>query len=371
MTQIRRFCDSSKCLPILTGLVLVVTVYNWTPEISGDDSNGRVQVNENAKLIPRHLEKANASITDVQMLGLLNTGNISHSQRRVYIVEPDINTHYDHRQWVVVFIQSSHSNSYQRELIRTTWANGSYYVNDESPYVFFVSGLETLCQCVTAEMRKEILVRQDVLLLNMDDTYDRLTIKGLLAMAWIEQRFGSSVRVIIKTDDDVILNTFRWTSILKGPMFFGRTRFILGYVWQRSAVKRTGRYAVSVREYPLNYYPSFCSGSGYAMSRDAMVTMLAMTSNVPFLKRDDPYITGLLAAKGHVSRYTFNIKTYVLYPADFKAVRSWERTMLVHGANDSTWRQVWDTYLLSSYSTTSTTHETNITFVTSERFPEK
>ncbi|KAK2143384.1 hypothetical protein LSH36_845g00002 [Paralvinella palmiformis] len=361
----------SKCLPILAALLLVVTVYNWASKISDNDSNGRVQFKESVKIIHRLFDEAIASITDAQMLVLLNTGYISHSQRRVYIVEPDINTHYDHRQWVVVFVQSRHSNSYQRELIRTTWANGSYYVNDESPYVFFVSGLETRCHCVTAEMRKEILLRQDLLLLNMDDTYDRLTIKGLLAMTWIEHRFGSSVRFIIKTDDDVILNTFRWMSILKGPMFFERTRFILGYVWQRSAVKRTGRYAVSVREYSLNYYPSFCSGSGYAMSRDAVATMLAMTSKVRFLKRDDPYITGLLAAEGQVSRYTFNIKTYVLYPANFKAVRSWERTMLVHGANDSTWHQVWDLYVLGSYSTSNSTPETSITFVTSEMFPEK
>ena len=74
----------SKCLSILAALLLVVTVYNWASKISDNDSNGRVQFKESAKIIHRLFDEAIASITDAQMLVLLNTGYISHSQRRVY-----------------------------------------------------------------------------------------------------------------------------------------------------------------------------------------------------------------------------------------------------------------------------------------------
>jgi len=327
--------------------------------------------------IPPSLPKDNTSkrggITDVEAKHYSNNTtyfNISVLYQHAFLVEPDLFL-YEHDQSVVIFVQSSHLNTARRELIRTTWANGSYYKKNRRPYVFFVSGLETRCHCVRETVRLEMSVRKDILLLAINDSYDNLTIKGLLTMAWIENKLNASVKFVIKTDDDVILNTFRWLSILSIQMSSRRSPFIIGYVWQRPAVQRTGRYAVSSKEYREDYYPAFCTGSGYAMSRNAVAVMLEMTSNVPFLKRDDPFITGLLAAEGHISRYTFNRMTYVLYPADFKTVRSWQRTMLVHGANSSIWHDVWNTYVLSSQTKSYDIPEMAVTFVTSEWFPKE
>ena len=36
-----------------------------------------------------------------------------------------------------------------------------------------------------------------------------------------------------------------------------------------SMVKREGRWMVPMDEYPANHYPSFCSGSGFIISKNA------------------------------------------------------------------------------------------------------
>ena len=292
--------------------------------------------------------------------------NTSQPYQRFYLTEPDI-TKLMHGQSVVIFVQSGHLNTRNRQLIRQTWANPHYYVNNERPFVFFVSGQETQCGCAHVKVMEEISINKDILLLDIKDTYDNLTIKGILTMAWIERALNNSYKYVIKTDDDVMLNTFRWITVLNTQNFFNSPRFIVGYVWPKPIVKRTGRYKVSPAEYPGQYYPAFCTGSGYAMSREAMAVILKKVPNVPFLKRDDPFITGLLAVEGKVPRYTFKRNTYVIYPGDFRGNVSWQETMLVHGANESTWYKVWNMYVSSSRFDVNVI-QTSVSFVTSEWF---
>ncbi len=111
--------------------------------------------------------------------------------------------------------------------------------------------------------------------------------------------------------------------------------FIVGFAWQRSRVKRERKYAVSKKEYSANYYPDFCSGAGYAMTPDALVALLGVTSQVSYLKRDDPYFTGVLASQAGISRFNFQRNSYVLSSDDFSKKMIWHDTMLVDGANQS------------------------------------
>ena len=188
-------------------------------------------------------------------------------------------------------------------------------------------------------------------------------------MTWIQNVLNHSVKYVIKTDDDVLLNTFRWMDVLNKASLFRDRRFILGYVWPKPAVERTTKYAVSVEEYPGMYYPAFCTGSGYAMSREAMAVILKKVPSVPFLRRDDPFITGLLAVEGRIPRYTFERSAYVLYAAELQRNITWKRTVVVHGSDESTWFEVWNTYVLSSLSQDTDGSETSVSFVTFGWFP--
>ncbi|KAK2139992.1 hypothetical protein LSH36_1524g00034 [Paralvinella palmiformis] len=272
--------------------------------------------------------------------------NITKKEIQWYLMEPDIGGEDPD---IVIFVQSRPLARSARDLIRNTWANGSYYNDDVTgkPFVFFVCGLDPSCNCVCDTLMTEILMKKDILLVNIQDTYDNLTLKGLLTMHWILKRFGGSLKYVIKTDDDVMLNTFRWLSILRSSSFNNTSSFILGYVWQRSKVKREGKYRVSKEQYPEEYYPSFCAGPGYAMSRDAMTVLLKMTSKVRYLNREDVFITGLLAAAGRISRYSFSKDSYKLYSFQMKNNIRWESSILVHGTNIITRRNVWQKYVKS------------------------
>jgi hypothetical protein len=297
--------------------------------------------------------------------------DMSQFQRSWYLVEPNLKNMADNA--FVIFVQSSLLHIEKRNRIRATWGNSNYYRkrNMEKPIVFFTCGLESGNDVISEAARKEIITHGDLLILKMVDSYDNLTFKGLLTMQWVLHKTDPSVKYVIKTDDDVMLNTFRFMSLVESPFFQETPKFILGYVWQSPDVNRKGRYAVSLKEYAGEYYPAFCTGSGYVMSREAMEVILKMTPRVQFLKRDDPLITGILAAAGHVARYSFNKETYILYPFDFLDDLSWETTMLVHDAAEPLWHHIWQTYVAYAHPVLSSGVQTDIKYITSEEFPEE
>ncbi len=57
----------------------------------------------------------------------------------------------------------------------------------------------------------------------------------------------------------------------------------------------------------------------------------------------------------------------MIYPGDFRGNVSWQETMLVHGANESTWYKVWNMYVSSSRFDVNVI-QTSVSFVTSEWF---
>ena len=87
------------------------------------------------------------------------------------------------------------------------------------------------------------------------------------------------------------------------------------YVWPRSRVNRSGRYAVNKALYNKGVWPPFCSGSGYVMSMDVarILFELAMYDPMPdVIHLDDPYVTGILADKVDLKHVAINNK-YLLY----------------------------------------------------------
>ena len=293
--------------------------------------------------------------------------NMHTFQKPFYLTEPDVTKMDD--AIFVIFVQSSLGNIGKRKRIRTTWAKESFYGTREfsRPYVFFTCAREigNDSRHINEEIAREVTSYKDILLLDIMDSYDNLTFKGLLTMRWIQERTGQYVRYVIKTDDDVMINTFRFMSLVESPMLSKTQKFVVGFVWKSPIVKRKGRYAVSLAEYADDYYPAFCTGSGYIMPLDALTTILTMTSRVQFLKRDDPFITGILASVGHVARYSVDRNAYLLYDVDFERHQPWNKTLVVHDPVDSLWHDIWQTYVTYSKPELRSKIHTQLTFITS------
>ena len=67
-----------------------------------------------------------------------------------------------------------------------------------------------------------------------------------------------------------------------------------------SIVKREGRWMVPMDEYPANHYPSFCSGSGFIISRNASEKLFETAKVTDNFRFPDVHLTGILRLKSKI-----------------------------------------------------------------------
>ena len=245
---------------------------------------------------------------------------------------------------MLVFVQSDYSNTERRQLIRHTWGNPIYYGNHTDAFIFviFAVGIKEEKQEDTENsLDLEMLDASDILLLNIVDLYDSLTLKGLLTMQWIHDNLPH-VQYVVKTDDDMFLNTFAWKNAIESLRIRDMGCVIMGFVWTNPHVLREGKYAVSKDVYFPDMYPSFCSGAGYVLSRDSVAAILEASAYIPLLLRDDPYFTGILAQIMGVSLLTLP-KTSIRFEDNF-AVKHLvtHPVMAIHGLQPRQWYRIWN-----------------------------
>ena len=65
-------------------------------------------------------------------------------------------------------------------------------------------------------------------------------------------------------------------------------------------MKREGRWMVPMDEYPANHYPSFCSGSGFIISRNASEKLLEAAKVTDNFRFPDVHLTGILRLKSKI-----------------------------------------------------------------------
>ena len=144
------------------------------------------------------------------------------------------------------------------------------------------------------------------------DSYHNLTYKGIAALKWITNHC-SHARYVLKSDDDIFVNTFTLIRHLQSLTEFGIEdhNLLMCLVWNNMPVLRTGKWKVSVEDFKDDVYPTYCSGSAFTMSTDAAMAMHNVSYTVPFFWVDDFYITGLLPLKLNITHKQF-MSTYVL-----------------------------------------------------------
>jgi Galactosyltransferase len=53
------------------------------------------------------------------------------------------------------------------------------------------------------------------------------------------------------------------------------------------------KFHVPLSMYPDRYYPTYCSGPGYILSRAAVAGVLRIANNVIFLPMEDVFVSGI------------------------------------------------------------------------------
>lgn len=140
-----------------------------------------------------------------------------------------------------------------------------------------------------------------------------MTIKGLATIQWIRQMIPN-VKYVFKTDDDVIMNIPGW---IKEVQELEKTKChmcMACFFHQNALVKRSGKWAITEKEYHDKHYPTYCAGPGYLLTSDTMDVIRKNSLQIPLFRMEDVYLlTGILVQNSGVKFRKFNQSSYWLY----------------------------------------------------------
>nr|KAG5709903.1 hypothetical protein BaRGS_029945 [Batillaria attramentaria] len=131
------------------------------------------------------------------------------------------------------------------------------------------------------------------------DSYENLSLKGVLGLNWVTHHCPQ-VRFVFKMDDDVFVDTSKllhryW------PLFVGKTRTM-----------------VDNSLFPhMDFFPfHYCSGLVVLMTGDLIPFLYQATMFTPVFWIDDIFLFGILPwVSGNVTMYNFGAKKYLVFYA--------------------------------------------------------
>lgn len=209
--------------------------------------------------------------------------------------------------FLLILVLSTPSSRQARMSIRQTW--GSVTVSQTWPHVplnakvkvLFVVGSQNVAPSLDETMFIERFLYDDLLILDMVEGYDKLTLKMLAALHWVESHC-SHVQFVLKADEDSFVNI----PFLLDYLIIHRrdlSKSVLGHMYNSPGVWRGGKWRVSYSEYPFVNFPSHASGSSYIIAGDAVSDLLRASRDFLPVPIEDAFITGILPKAAGITRY--------------------------------------------------------------------
>jgi beta-1,3-galactosyltransferase 2 len=125
------------------------------------------------------------------------------------------------------------------------------------------------------------------------DHYRWLTNKTMMGLRWVRE-FCPGARFVLKTDDDGFNVPQRFVDYLIGIDAAGVDRFVGGYCFTVMPDRRdSSKFYIPYSMYPDRYYPTYCSGPGYVLSRAAVADVVSVADDVLFLPMEDVFVSGV------------------------------------------------------------------------------
>lgn len=200
----------------------------------------------------------------------------------------------DDSLFMLVYVHSAPSHYKRRLSIRETWAHQKWLKELRFRIIFFL-GIPSDNVTLQSAIHFESDLYHDIVQENYIDAYRNLTYKGISALKWVAN-YCHSVRWVLKTDDDIMVNTFLLFSHLNSLSVhgFAPKRCIMCLVWGHMPVLRTGKWQVATSDFSGDFFPKYCSGSAFLFTPDIIADMYNISLFTPFFWVDDVYITGYL-----------------------------------------------------------------------------
>ncbi|XP_050405722.1 UDP-GalNAc:beta-1,3-N-acetylgalactosaminyltransferase 1-like, partial [Patella vulgata] len=127
---------------------------------------------------------------------------------------------------------------------------------------------------------------------NFIDSYHNLTHKGVMGLRWITEHC-SNVKYVVKVDDDVIFDMWRFLNYL-GSFSEGGSILcdVINYGW----IFRKGKWELDNEIFSHNWlWPwPYCRGFIVILTGDVIQPLFEAANTTPFIWIDDAYLFGYL-----------------------------------------------------------------------------
>ena len=218
-----------------------------------------------------------------------------------HVTQPTLHTN-NTSIFLLVLITSGVGKLYseRRNSVRNTWGDKSIKSGQRNWERVFVIG-KALSAEQSEEIRQEAAFFEDILVLDMTDSYKNLVIKILSELLW--SLIHVNPRFILKADDDVYVHVPGLLSWLDnyannnyannnyaGDKLYGG--FVIGDGEVRRGEKRKNRVARDCLA--KDFYPPYCTGAFYVLSTDILPSLFKAVERRPAFPVEDAYM-GILA----------------------------------------------------------------------------
>ena len=201
-----------------------------------------------------------------------------------------------HLDYIIV-VNSAVQHFDRRLAIRKTFGRRDIFTHMHQRVVFLLG--TTLEKEISRRIITESQQYNDIVQGQFLDTYQNLTLKGIAGLRWLA-KFCPRADVIIKIDDDVILNIFMVVSYVV-PVFRHQYHQLLCESWPAGSKPiirdDTNKWKVSEDQFRgLDYYPFVhCNGYFVAITGKLIRPLLEASKVNHFFWIDDIYLYGMLA----------------------------------------------------------------------------
>ena len=126
-----------------------------------------------------------------------------------------------------------------------------------------------------------------------------------------------TAKYVLKTDDDVFVDTYHLPQFLDRYRFDRKSNFLLCFVVKGNKPWRneTGKWYVTKEEYAADEYPPYCAGPAYLTKIKTMKKILEKVQTLSYLYIDDVLFTGI-AAQNLTSHYDWTVSFLEYHEGD-------------------------------------------------------
>lgn len=218
------------------------------------------------------------------------------------------------RTSLVIFVASDVRHIKRRKTIRDTWALRLLQLALNYRVVFMLG--RSLTNGTQQLVLDEYYRYGDIVQEDFTESFRNLTLKSVMGLKWVFKTCENA-DYVMKTDDDIFIHV---PNLMRLLVHQGRKKSLL--LCHRNRVRTIVReqhtmhfkYKVKSEQLPGAFFPQYCAGFGYAMSRSVVEKLYAAALTTPYFFIEDVFVTGFCRQKAGVrivDHHAFTMRPYL------------------------------------------------------------